>query len=75
MGEYDSSIYQGLRCPGISPMFDRVDIPSVAAAKATMNSWTEYKGGVPNSVWPRMPAYYSARKRGGPLPQTFLSTI
>jgi hypothetical protein len=38
-----------------------------------MNSWTAYKGGVPNSVWSRTPATIQPGDAGGQLLQTFLS--
>jgi hypothetical protein len=56
VGENNASVYQVFRRHEISFWIVRSDIPSVAAAKATMNSWTAYKGGVPNSVWSRTPA-------------------
>jgi hypothetical protein len=54
-------------------LFDRTDIPSVAAAKAIINSWIAYKGGVPNSLWSRTPTTIQPGDAGDQLPQTSLT--
>ena len=49
VGKDDATIYPGFSFPLAVFEPGGVNIPSVAAARAAMNSWTAYSGGVPNS--------------------------